>query len=156
MKFQIANLIEEKNQLFANLEKEKAHLAETEEQVQKLNSMKADLERQLQELSDRIAEMEDRNEDLQRAKKKGESEINDLKKKNQVRIIEPKLKMRNFAESDQKMSYVQELEMALRKAETEKQSREQNIRSLQDEMAGQDEAIARVNKEKKHQEEVLF
>lgn len=44
--------------------------------------------------------------------------------------------------------------MALRKAESEKQSREQNIRTLQDEMASQDEAIARINKEKKHQEEV--
>lgn len=44
--------------------------------------------------------------------------------------------------------------MALRKAESEKQSREQNIRLLQGEMANQDEAVARVNKEKKQQEEV--
>ncbi|MCP9264595.1 Myosin-4 [Dirofilaria immitis] len=47
-----------------------------------------------------------------------------------------------------------ELEMSLRKAENERQSREQNIRSLQGEMANQDETIARVNKEKKQQEEI--
>lgn len=44
--------------------------------------------------------------------------------------------------------------MSLKRAENEKQAREQNIRSLQGEMANQDEAIARVNKEKKQQEEV--
>lgn len=70
--------------MFENLEKEKAALAESEEHVNKLNSLKADLERQLQELSDRIAEVEDRNDDLQRQRKKGENEISELKKKVQV------------------------------------------------------------------------
>lgn len=81
---QIQGLIEEKNQLFESLEREKGRLAESEEQVSKLNAAKADLERQLQELSDRISEVEDRNADLGRQKKKNEQEINELKKKNQV------------------------------------------------------------------------
>lgn len=67
------------------MEKEKAHLAESEEQVQKLNALKADMERQLQELNDQVAELDDRNENLNRAKKKGEQEISELKRKNQVR-----------------------------------------------------------------------
>lgn len=46
--------------------------------------------------------------------------------------------------------------MSLRKAESEKQSREQNVRSLQGEMASQDEAVARISKEKKQQEEVFL
>lgn len=86
----------------------------------------------LQELTDRIGEIEDRNTDLQRIRKKGEQEIESLKKNNQ------------------------DLELSLRKAESEKQAREHNIRSLQDEMANQDESVAKLNKEKKHQEEVCF
>ncbi|KAK0408652.1 hypothetical protein QR680_004074 [Steinernema hermaphroditum] len=127
---QLANLVEEKNQLFLNLEKEKANLAESEERASKLQALKNDLDKQLSEISDRLADMEDRNEDLQRSKKKAEGEITDLKKN------------------------VQDLELSLRKAEGEKQSREHNIRSLQEEMANQDEAISKLNKEKKHQEEV--
>lgn len=81
-------------------------------------------------MTDRIGEVEDRNSDLQRIRKKGEQEIESLKKN------------------------CQDLELSLRKAESEKQAREHNIRSLQDEMANQDEAVAKLNKEKKHQEEV--
>ncbi|VDL76370.1 unnamed protein product [Nippostrongylus brasiliensis] len=50
--------------------------------------------------------------------------------------------------------HAQDLELSLKKAESEKQARDHNIRSLQDEMANQDETVARLNKEKKHQEEV--
>ncbi len=49
---------------------------------------------------------------------------------------------------------LQDMELSLRKAESEKQSKDHNIRSLQDEMAQQDELVAKLNKEKKHQEEV--
>lgn len=41
---------------------------------------------------------------------------------------------------------IQDLEMSLRKAESEKQSKDHQIRSLQDEMSQQDENIARLNK----------
>jgi hypothetical protein len=50
----------------------------------------------------------------------------------------------------------QDLELSLRKSESEKQSRDHNIRSLQEEMANQDELVAKLNKEKKHQEEVIL
>lgn len=49
---------------------------------------------------------------------------------------------------------IQDLELALKKAETEKQSKDNQIRSLQDEMTHQDDLVAKLNKEKKQQEEV--
>lgn len=127
---QVAGLVEEKNALFLNLEKEKANLQDAEERNQKLSALKADLDKQLAEVQDRLADMEDRNNDLNRQKKKYEQEIAEHKK------------------------HAQDLELSLKKAESEKQARDHNIRSLQDEMANQDEAVARLNKEKKHQEEV--
>ncbi|ETN81715.1 myosin head [Necator americanus] len=127
---QVAGLVEEKNQLFLNLEKEKANLQDAEERNQKLAALKADLDKQLAEVQDRLADMEDRNNDLSRLKKKYEQEIAEHKK------------------------HAQDLELSLKKAESEKQARDHNIRSLQDEMANQDESVARLNKEKKHQEEV--
>ncbi|KHJ98009.1 myosin head [Oesophagostomum dentatum] len=108
---QVAGLVEEKNQLFLNLEKEKANLQDAEERNQKLAALKADLDKQLAEVQ-------------------YEQEIAEHKK------------------------HAQDLELSLKKAESEKQARDHNIRSLQDEMANQDEAVARLNKEKKHQEEV--
>ena len=42
---QVANLVEEKNSLFTNLEKEKAALSESEEKSNKLQSLKNDLDR---------------------------------------------------------------------------------------------------------------
>ncbi|CAK5025246.1 unnamed protein product [Meloidogyne enterolobii] len=94
---QVAKLVEEKNAIFLNLEKEKAALQESEEKANKLQSLKNDLDRQLGDLQDRLGELEDRNADLQRVRKKGEQEIEGLKKN------------------------VQDLELSLRKAESEKQ-----------------------------------
>lgn len=44
---QVANLVEEKNQIFLNLEKEKNALAESDERANKLQSLKNDLDKQL-------------------------------------------------------------------------------------------------------------
>ncbi|CAD5211296.1 unnamed protein product [Bursaphelenchus okinawaensis] len=125
-----AKLVEEKNQLFTNLESTKTQLSESEDKLSKLTSQKNDLDRQLGELNDRLGDEEDRNADLSRAKKKTESELENLKKQ------------------------IQDLELSLRKAESEKQSKDHQIRSIQDEMQQQDENIAKLNKEKKHQEEI--
>ncbi|VDM57013.1 unnamed protein product [Angiostrongylus costaricensis] len=123
-------LLEEKNNLFSNLENTKGQLSDAEERLAKLQALKTDADKQLAELNDRLADQEDRNADVLRAKKKVESEVESLKKQ------------------------IQDLEMSLRKAESEKQSKDHQIRSLQDEMQQQDEAIAKLNKEKKHQEEI--
>lgn len=91
---QVAKLVEEKNQLYLSLEKEKAAFNEADERANKLQGQKNDLDRQCGDLTDRLADVEDRNADLQRIKKKGEQEIESLKKTSQ------------------------DLEMSLRKAES--------------------------------------
>merc|ERR1712149_115214 len=45
---------------------------------------------------------------------------------------------------------IEDLELAIQKLEQEKTNRDHNIRSLNDEIAGQDEVINKLNKEKKH------
>jgi len=65
-----------------------------------------------------------------------------------------KIKKKCEQEIDTLKKNVQDVELALRKAESEKQSKENQIRSLQDEIANQDEHAGKLNKEKKHQEEV--
>jgi hypothetical protein len=82
--------------------------------------------------NERLAEQEDRNSGLAKSKKKVEQDNESLKK------------------------IITELEMTIKKQEAEKQSKDHQIRSLQDEIAAQDEVIAKVNKEKKHQEEVFI
>lgn len=44
---QVSNLVEEKNQLFLNLEKEKNALSESDERANKLQALKNDLDKQL-------------------------------------------------------------------------------------------------------------
>lgn len=84
----------------------------------------------VQEINDRLTNQEDRNSDLQRSKKKLEIDLDGLNKK------------------------IQDLELSLKKSESEKITKDNQIRSLQEEMTNQDEFIGRLNKEKKHQEEV--
>lgn len=77
-----------------------------------------------------MQDQEDRNNELTKTKKKMEMDADSLKKN------------------------IQDIELSLRKSESEKTSKDNQIRSLQDEMHQQDELIAKLNKEKKHQEEV--
>jgi myosin protein heavy chain len=46
--------------------------------------------------------------------------------------------------------------MTIKKQEAERQSKDHQIRSLQEEITAQDEAIAKANKERKQQEEASF
>ncbi|VDM73728.1 unnamed protein product [Strongylus vulgaris] len=72
----VAGLVEEKNQLFLNLEKEKANLQDAEERNQKLAALKADLDKQLAEVQyeQEIAEHKKHAQDLELSLKKAESE----------------------------------------------------------------------------------
>ncbi|TKR58607.1 hypothetical protein L596_030031 [Steinernema carpocapsae] len=88
-------LLEEKNGLFTNLEATKGQLSECEERLSKLEALKRDLDKQLDELNERLGDQEDRNADVSRAKKKVEAECENLKKQ------------------------IQDLEMSLRKADSE-------------------------------------
>ncbi|CAJ0963541.1 unnamed protein product, partial [Mesorhabditis belari] len=129
MEAQHTKLLEEKNGVFADFEKVKTELSGVEEKLAKLQALQTDAGKQIGELNDLLAEQEDRNSDVQRARKKVESELENLRRQ------------------------MADLEATLGRVEEEKQAKEAQIRTLQDEMANQDEAIARLNKEKKAQEE---
>ena len=82
------------------------------------------------QLTFQLADVEDRAEGLGKQKKKLEAEKENLKQN------------------------VSDLEMTIKKQESERASRDHAIRNLQDEIAAQDEAITRANKERKAQEEI--
>ncbi|VDL84031.1 unnamed protein product [Nippostrongylus brasiliensis] len=129
-------LLAEKQAVLLQLEQERDGNAEIEERSAKLLAQKADIEKQVccelmnADLNDQLADQEDRNATLAKAKKKVEQDNEALKKT------------------------VSELETTIKKQEGEKQSKDHQIRSLQDEIASQDDLISKINKEKKYQEEV--
>ena len=79
----------------------------------------------LQETQDRLAEEEESRESLNQAKKKLEQELNRIKKE------------------------LEDYELTIQKAEQDKATKDHQIRNLQDEVAHQQELIAKLNKEKK-------
>ncbi|KAI1730163.1 myosin head (motor domain) domain-containing protein [Ditylenchus destructor] len=125
-----SNLKAEKLQLGLLLEREKEALAESEERSAKLLAQKSDVEKQLHDLSDQLAEQEERSNGLAKIRKKLEADNESLKKT------------------------AHDLDVIIKKQETEKQSKDHQIRSLQDEISAQDDSIGKLNKEKKHQEEM--
>lgn len=81
-------------------------------------------------MNGKLASQQSSTEDLQRNKKQAEKECDALRKS------------------------IQELDMSLKKAEAEKQSKENQIRNIQDEMHKQEMTLAKLSRERKHQEEV--
>ncbi|CAJ0963180.1 unnamed protein product, partial [Mesorhabditis belari] len=130
LEVQNAKVLEEKNQLLADLEKAKANLAEFGSKVGQLEGQHSGAVGDLDSLNDALAAAEESNSEGLRAKKRAEGELEGLKKQ------------------------LQDLQMSLRKGESERQSKEHQIRSLQDEMQHQEETCGKLNKEKKHQEEL--
>ena len=80
-------------------------------------------------MQDRLSHEEDAHASLSSSKKKLENEIQNQKKE------------------------IEDLELALQKAEQDKQSKDHQIRNLNDEIAHQDELINKLNKEKKNLQE---
>merc|ERR1719186_2436152 len=95
----------------------------------KLQQQKADLEAQVNELSSKLAAEEDARNSMFQGKKKTDAEIGTLKKD------------------------CEDMELNLQKLESEKTSKDHQMKSLNDEIAHQDELINKINKEKKHLQE---
>ncbi|XP_076337304.1 myosin heavy chain, muscle-like isoform X5 [Tachypleus tridentatus] len=127
---QNVKLLQEKNDLFLQLDAERSQSGDIEERLAKAMSQKGDLESQLQELQERLAQEEDAHHQVNQTKKKLESDISGLKKD------------------------IEDLELALQKAEQDKATKDHQIRNLNDEIAHQDELIQKLTKEKKHLQEV--
>ncbi|KAH6942300.1 hypothetical protein HPB50_003324 [Hyalomma asiaticum] len=126
---QNVKILQEKNDLFLQLEAERMGAGDVEERLNKALTQKGDLESQLQDLNDRLSHEEDAHAQLTQTKKKLESEISGLKKD------------------------IEDMELALQKAEQDKATKDHQIRNLNDEIQHQDELINKLNKEKKQLQE---
>ncbi|XP_040357656.1 myosin heavy chain, muscle isoform X3 [Ixodes scapularis] len=122
-------VLQEKNDLFLQLEAERMGAGDVEERLNKALTQKGDLESQLADLNDRLSHEEDAHASLSQSKKKLETEISGLKKD------------------------IEDMELALQKAEQDKATKDHQIRNLNDEIQHQDELINKLNKEKKHLQE---
>ncbi|KAL3169390.1 hypothetical protein MRX96_016496 [Rhipicephalus microplus] len=126
---QNVKILQEKNDLFLQLEAERMGAGDIEERLNKALTQKGDLESQLQDLNDRLSHEEDAHAQLTQTKKKLESEVSSLKKD------------------------IEDMELALQKAEQDKATKDHQIRNLNDEIQHQDELINKLNKEKKQLQE---
>ncbi|XP_076373054.1 myosin heavy chain, muscle-like isoform X2 [Tachypleus tridentatus] len=127
---QNVKILQEKNDLYMQLEAERSSSGDVEERLTKALTQKGDLESQIQELNERLTEQENTSAQLNQTKKKLEGDISSLKKE------------------------IEDLQLALQKAEQDKATKDHQIRNLNDEIAHQDELINKLNKEKKHLQEV--
>ncbi|XP_055948536.1 myosin heavy chain, muscle-like isoform X5 [Argiope bruennichi] len=130
LEHQNVKLLQEKNDIFLQLESERTGSGDLEERLAKTISIKNDLEGQLQELQERLSSEEDAHANLSSSKKKMEGEISNLKKE------------------------IEDLQLVIQKAEQDKASKDHQIRNLNDEIAHQDELINKLNREKKQLQEM--
>ena len=77
---QNVDLMEQKNNLYIQLQTEQDSVIELEERVEQLVSQKADFESQMKEMEERLLDEEDAASELEGLKKKMEGENNELKK----------------------------------------------------------------------------
>jgi len=124
-----AKLIREKNDMYLQVESERANTASAEERLSRIVTQKADLEQQMKDMEDRIGEEEEVSAELSNKKKKLEHDIDGLKKD------------------------IDDMRLNLQKSDNESKTRDNQIHTLQDEMARQDETIAKITRERKRLEE---
>ncbi|CAF4110720.1 unnamed protein product [Rotaria sp. Silwood2] len=124
-----AKLIKDKNDMYLQLEAERANTSGAEERLARLVTQKADLEQQIKDMEDRINEEEEASSELNNKRKKLEHDIDGLKKD------------------------IDDMRLNLQKSENECKTRDNQIHTLQDEMAQQDETIAKLTRERKRLEE---
>lgn len=108
------------------LKKEQGDLSVYHEKQAKINSQKAELEVSLVEAQNKLVVMESNRQAATADKKLLEGETVAIKKD------------------------MEDIAMAIQKLEQEKTNRDHTIHSLNDEIAGQDEVLNKLNKEKKH------
>ncbi|CAG2223442.1 MYH6_7 [Mytilus edulis] len=129
LEVQNVTLLEQKNDLFIQLQTEQDNVIDLEQRVEQLVTQKADYESQIKEMEERLLDEEDAAAELETIKKKMEGENDELKKD------------------------IEDLESSLAKAEQEKTTKDNQIKTLQDEMSQQDEQISKLNKDKKAMDE---
>ncbi|KAF4800190.1 myosin-6-like protein [Turdus rufiventris] len=129
----MVSMLQEKNDLQLQVQAEQDNLNDAEERCDQLIKNKIQLEAKVKELTERLEDEEEMNAELTAKKRKLEDECSELKKD------------------------IDDLELTLAKVEKEKHATENKVRTgvglkvknLTEEMAGLDETIAKLAKEKK-------
>jgi len=119
----------ETSALLKQIESEQGNMSQYTDRQAKMSSQKAAMEIQLTAAGEKLTKMEQERQDATAEKKLLEGDNVVIKKD------------------------IEDLELAIQKLEQEKTNRDHNIRSLNDEIANQDEVINKLNKEKKHASE---
>ncbi|GMT32623.1 hypothetical protein PFISCL1PPCAC_23920, partial [Pristionchus fissidentatus] len=122
-------MTKEINDLNSQLEKQHGSNKDIEERINQLDQSKAALEGRLSDAQSRLDYEEQCGHDIIGSKKRVEAECAEIKKT------------------------AQELDLTLKKAEAEKAAKENQIRSLTEEMKSQDDNISKLSKERRAQEE---
>ncbi|KRY21283.1 Myosin-3 [Trichinella patagoniensis] len=125
MEAQLANALKEKSDLILKLESEKSNSTEYEQKAKTLSSQMDDLNKQHKNLHEKLEMAEEQHSNTQKAKKKLQEEVDKLT----ARIVE--------------------LELLVKKHESDKQSLDMQLRSLKDAALHQEDAHAKLSKEKK-------
>uniref|UniRef100_A0A668SQX4 Myosin, heavy chain b n=1 Tax=Oreochromis aureus TaxID=47969 RepID=A0A668SQX4_OREAU len=126
----MVSLLQEKNDLYLQIQAESESLADAEERCEGLIKNKILLEAKAKELSERLEDEEELNAELTAKKRKLEDECSELKKD------------------------IDDLELTLAKVEKEKHATENKVKNLTEEMSCLDDTIAKLSKEKLALQEV--
>uniref|UniRef100_A0A158R688 Myosin motor domain-containing protein n=1 Tax=Syphacia muris TaxID=451379 RepID=A0A158R688_9BILA len=121
--------MDEKAAVLQEIKNSRSENSEAEDRIDQLTEMQKELEQTISEATQKFDEECKRTSDAQDEVRKLEDELDAIKK------------------------LMQDTELGKRKMASEKAARDNQIRSLQEEVAQQDETIAKLTKEKKHQEE---
>ena len=115
---------EEKKALMKQLEAEQGNLSEYTERQAKASAARADIEIQLKDSGAKLVEKEQARQEITQEKRVLEQDNGAIKKD------------------------IEDLELAIQKLEQEKTNRDHTMRTLNDEIANQDEVINKLNKQK--------
>merc|ERR1719350_2566203 len=112
--------------MMAQIQSEQGDLSSYQQDLAKATTAKAEKEDDLQSIMKRLADAEAKRNELAEKKRKYEGDLGSFKKD------------------------IDDMEMAITRAEQEKINRDHTIRNMNDEIAHQDELINKLNKEKKY------
>ncbi|XP_041672989.1 myosin-1B-like isoform X2 [Cheilinus undulatus] len=123
-------LVQEKNDLYLQIQAERENLCDAEERCEGLIKSKIHLEAKLKELSERVEEEEEINAEITAKKRKLEDECSELKKD------------------------IDDLELTIAKVEKEKHATENKVKNLVEELTSLEESLLKSSKEMKALQEV--
>merc|ERR1711931_222278 len=119
----------DKKEMMAQIEREQGDLSSYQHDLAQASSNRSETEEALSKAQKALADAEAKRNDMNDKKRKLEGDLSSFRKD------------------------IDDMDMAIQKAEQEKTNRDHTIRNLNDEIAHQDELINKLNKEKKHMQE---